>query len=427
MQKRTWVLPAILLFAAAVCAQGAGKGTISLTDEPIGYAGLGKYATSKGKTVSTKQELVNAVKSGGVIIINGMIDMSEGMLVAEGGKSTDSTPELDAFVKKQTSGKYETYEAWITAYSEACKLSTDDDKPGSGNSKLQGTMKTLNTAYGKNIRLDLQSNTTLIGATPGSGIRGGSIQIRGKSNIQIRNLTIQDPFDPFPQHEANSKGDTDGYNAQWDGINIQDTCKNIWVDHVTIEDTITLGYVKTAGKTTEKWQTYDGVCDLKNDTTNVTISNCLFRNHDKTMVMGNNDKDGNKSKRFVTLAGNYFLNCGQRPLVRNTTLHILNNYFDADKNAPYKQQYAVSCRKDCAIYSEGNYFGPGIQYSFKDNDGKLYIAGDIDKSAKKNTTKVAGKTLFKDAVNAYTYTAVSAEEAKTNAEKNAGAGYTLSL
>lgn len=426
MQKRTWILPAILLFAAAVCAQGAGKGTISLTDEPIGYAGLGKYATSKGKTVSTKQELVSAVKSGGVIIINGMIDMSEGMLVAEGGKSTDSTPALDAFVKKQTSGKYETYEAWITAYSEACKLTTEDDKPGSGNSKLQGIMYAMNTAYGRTIRLDVPSNTTVIGAGPNCGIRGGTFQIDGKSNIQIRNLTIQDPFDPFPHHEANSKGGTDGYNAQWDGINIKGTCKNLWIDRVTFEDTISIGYVKTAGKTSEKWQTYDGLCDLKNDTTNVTISNCLFRNHDKTMLMGSSDKDGNKSKRFITLCGNYFYNCGQRlPLVRNTTLHMLNNYFDADSNAPYKQNYAVSCRKDCIIYAEGNYFGSGIQYSFKDSDGALYASGNTDKSSKGVSRKTTGTTLFKDAVKAYTYTAVSANEAKTNAENNAGAGYTL--
>ena len=402
--------------------------TISLTDAPMGYASLEKsYATSGGKTVKTRADLINAVKSGGVIIIDGMIDMSEGRLVAAGKKSTDSTTALDSFVKLNSS--YATYSAWVDAYSKACKLTTEDDTAGAtdgtGNSSLQSVMKKLNDAYGKIIRLDLQSNTTLIGKGPGCGIRGGTIQINGKSNIQIRNLTIQDPFDPFPHHEVNSKGETDGYNAQWDGVNIQGTCKNIWIDHCTFEDTIDLGYVRTNGSTQEKWQTYDGLCDLKNDTTNVTISNCVFHDHDKTMLMGSSDSDGDNSKRFVTLYGNYFYNCGQRlPMVRNTTIHILNNYYDAS-SPHYSQSYAVGCRKNSIIYAEGNYFGSGIQYSFKDNDGTLYASGNTDNSSRKNSTTIKGSTLFSSAVGKYTYTAMSASDAKTNAMNNAGAGYTL--
>ena len=397
--------------------------TISLTDAPVGYASLGtSYATSGGKTVKTRADLINAVKSGGVIIIDGMIDMSEGRLVAAGKKSTDSTTALDSFVKSNSS--YTTYSAWVDAYSKACKLTTEDDKAGAtdgtGNSALQSVMKKLNDGYGNIIKLNLQSNTTLIGKGPGCGIRGGTIQINGKSNIQIRNLTIQDSFDPFPHHEAN-----DGYNAQWDGVNIQGTCKNIWIDHCTFEDTIDLGYVKTNGSSQEKWQTYDGLCDLKNDTTNVTISNCVFRDHDKTMLMGSSDSDGDSSKRFVTLYGNYFYNCGQRlPMVRKTTIHILNNYYDAS-NPHYANSYAVGCRKDCIIYAEGNYFGSGIQYSFKDNDGTLYASGNTDNSSKRNSTTIKGSTLFSSAVGKYTYTAMSASDAKTNAMNNAGAGYTL--
>ena len=181
----------------------------------------------------------------------------------------------------------------------------------------------------------------------------------------------------------------------------------------------------------EKWQTYDGLCDMKNrssngdKTTNVTVSNCLFRNHDKTMLIGSSDSDGKNSERFVTLVGNYFYNCGQRlPMVRNTTIHILNNYYDAS-NPHYSQQYAVGCRNGSIIYAEGNYFGSGIQYSFKDNDGTLYASGNTDNSSRKNSTTIKGSTLFSSAVGKYTYIAVSANEAKTNAENNAGADYTL--
>ena len=407
----------------ATCSVTVTRGSLDLSDEPVGYASLGtSYATSatNAKTVSNRTELINAVKSGGVIIIDGMIDMSDGRLVAAGKKSTDSTPALDDFVKSKSNSSYTTYSAWVEAYSKACQLTTEDDKADPGNSDLQSVMKELNEAYGKIIRLDLESNTTLIGKGPGCGIRGGTIQISGKSNIQIRNLTIQDPFDPFPHHEAN-----DGYNAQWDGVNIQGKSENIWIDHCTFEDTIDLGYVNTNGSSQEKWQTYDGLCDMKNNSTNITVSNCKFQNHDKTMLIGSSDSDGDNSKRFVTLYGNYFYNCGQRlPMVRNTTIHILNNYYDAS-SPHYSQSYAVGCRKNSIIYAEGNYFGSGIQYSFKDNDGTLYASGNTDNSSKRNSTTIKGSTLFKDAVKAYTYTAVSADAAKTNAESNAGAGYTL--
>ena len=171
MHKK-WILPIIalsMMVAFAGCSEDSGgssgnnykgetpppidptesRGNISLTDTPMGYASLGKsYAISatNAKTVTTRDELRNAVKNGGVIIIDGMIDMSDGRLVAAGKKSTDSTPALDSFVKSNSS--YATYSAWVEAYSKACELSTEDDKAGAtdgtGNSSLQSVMKKMN-------------------------------------------------------------------------------------------------------------------------------------------------------------------------------------------------------------------------------------------------------------------------------------------
>ena len=401
---------------------------ITLTDAPVGYASLGtSYATSGGKTVTTRQGLIDAVENGGVIIIDGMIDMSDGMLPTTPG---GSNAKLDAFVKEQTtklnssdSSKYpqtfDTYKAFADAYANLCSESTNDKSSSSTATRLSQTLWKLNSAYGEVMKLKIQSNTTLIGKTADSGIKGGSIQINGMSNVQIRNLTIQDAYDPFPHHEEN-----DGFNAEWDCIVVQGASRNIWIDHCTMEDTIWAGTAANG----EKWQTYDGLCDMKNDSTNITVSNCIFRNHDKTMLIGSGPDDGNNSTRFITLVGNYFYNCGQRlPMVRNTTIHILNNYYDAS-NAHYVNSYAVGVRENAIIYAEGNYFGSGIKYSFSNNDGTVYASGNGGgKSGTMNKTTISGSTLFKDAVKAYTYTAVSANEAKANAENNAGAGYTLQL
>ena len=454
MHKK-WILPIIalsMMVAFAGCSEDSGgssgnnykgetpppidptesRGNISLTDTPMGYASLGKsYAISatNAKTVTTRDELRNAVKNGGVIIIDGMIDMSDGRLVAAGKKSTDSTPALDSFVKSNSS--YATYSAWVEAYSKACELSTEDDKAGAtdgtGNSSLQSVMKKLNDEYGKIIRLDLKSNTTLIGKGPGCGIRGGTIQINGQSNIQIRNLTIQDPFDPFPHHEAN-----DGYNAQWDGVNIQGTCKNIWIDHCTFEDTLTLGHVMTNGKDDEKWQTYDGLCDMKGDSEYITVSNCIFRNHDKTMLIGNDDKETVSVTRTVTLYRNQFFNCGQRmPMVRKTDVHVVNNYYDYDGSWELEkgQQYAVGVRYNANVQSENNYFGSKINYSFSgwsdpEKRGNVYSSGDSDNSNRKmkNDLNKSTSSLFTPS---YTIEKIAASAVPNTVRASAGAGYTL--
>lgn len=401
----------------------SGK-TISLSDAPVGYASLNASYTVSGTSVTVKNraDLISALKNGGVIVIDGMIDMSDGMLPAAGSTSLTSTERLDTFVHSKRPD-YTDYADWVDKYTKACSASTDDKNfDESKNSIKYNDLWKLNREYGNLIRVKVEKDgTTLIGKTADCGIRGGTIQIDGRKNIQIRNLTIQDACDPFPHHEINSNGASDGYNAQWDGINIQGSCSNIWIDHCTFEDTLTLA--KTTNSTKEKWQIYDGLCDMKNNTTNVTVSNCIFKNHDKTMLIGSSDSDGDNSKRFVTLYGNYFFNCGQRlPMVRNTTIHIFNNYFDSS-NPTYSNSYAIGRRKNCIVYAENNYFGSGIQYSVKESNGKLHSSGNEDHS-KKGATTENDDELF-SSLNIYSYTAVSASDAKTSVLKTAGAGCTL--
>ena len=398
--------------------------SIKLGDLPVGFAGLGtNYVTSGTKVeVSTRDKLIEAVSGGNkIIVITSMIDMSDGMLPAEGKTLLASTQALDVFVKSVKSD-YGNYKAWVDAYRQACTKTTEDKgKNASTNSGLYDDLWALNKAYGKKICLEIKSGTTLIGKTQDCGIRGGSILVKG-DNIQIRNLTIKDACDPFPHHEQKDSNTSDGYNAQWDGITI-DGNKNIWIDHCTFEDTLSLETVKTGDTLDEKWQTYDGLCDIKGDATNITVSNCIFKNHDKTMLIGSSDSDGDNSKRFVTLYGNYFLNCVQRlPMVRNTTIHIFNNYYDSS-NPAYSNSYAIGRRKNCIVYAENNYFGSGIKYSIKETNGELHSSGNVDNS-EKSSTAATDSAVF-SSLNKYKYTALSASDAKTSVLANAGAGCTL--
>lgn len=385
------------------------SGAISVNDKPVGYASITKPSSTV--TVSNRSDLVTYAKKGGyVIYVNGMIDMSDGMLPTTAGGSTS---KLDALVKTNTSGKYSTYASFRDAYAKGCSASTDDKSSSSPSSSLGKLLWACNAAYGKTITLNVASNTQIIGLTSNSGIKGGDINISSVSNVAIRNLIIQDAYDPFPHHEKN-----DGFNAQNDCVVIQGTSSNIWIDHCTLQDTMHCTTVAINGGS-EKWQTYDGLLDIKKDTKNITISYCKFNEHDKTMLIGSSDTDGSNSSRTVTLHHNYFLNCGQRlPMVRNTRLHLFNNVFDASGNY-YTQQYAVGCRANALIVAENNYFGSGVQYSFKDNYGTCYASGNSDNSKKKNTTTFASSKPFTPS---YSYTLESAANAKSNVVANAGAG-----
>ena len=386
---------------------------ISAADRPTGFASyqavanFGGYKESlAGTTVTTRSDLINAVKKSGIIYVKGMIDMTDegsgSKLPATGGYSTDSTPAMDAWVKEKSSGAYTSYSAWVSAYGAACSTSTDDRSGKSPQSSLYGMMTKLNSAWKSVIQLSLVSNTTLIGIPDdkeiAGGIRGATLSVRGISNVAIRNLVIQDACDPFTHHEAN-----DGFNAQFDNISI-DAANNIWIDHCTLQDTLHLG---SSG---EKWQVYDGLCDIKGSATNITVSYCKFMNHDKTMLIGSSDTDGDSSKRFVTLHHNYYYGCSQRlPMVRNTSIHIFNNLYES--TSWYSNSYAIGRRANSLIIAENNYFGSGIT-AFSNSEGSLYSNGN-------NTDNLSGSKPF-NIDKYYTYEMETCEDARTALKAESG-------
>lgn len=409
--------------------------TIKLSDAPVGYASV-TAQTGTGTTVTTRAELLSAISKGGLIYIKGMIDMSDGMLPDEAG---GSTTKLDEFVKTKDS-TFSSYNDFYTKYTGACTETTNDKSSSSttqsGESLYRKNLWTLNKAYQKIVCLELNDNTAIIGNDSSSGIKGGSIQINGKKNIIIRNLTIEDAYDPFPHHEKN-----DGFNAELDGICIQGNTENIWIDHCTLKDTMHCKITNVVNSKTghDKWQTYDGLCDIKGNAKSVTVSYCRFVNHDKTMLIGSDDTENVTVTRQVTLHHNYFLNCGQRlPMVRITNVHVFNNFYDTDSDKYYDQQYAIGVRAKALIVAENNYFGNGISKAFNGSsnteevgdsktnmvsDTKLYEAGNTN--GKNSNSSYYTAVTEKPFTPSYTYTAESASDAKTSVLANAGAGCTL--
>ena len=131
---------------------------------------------------------MNAAKAGNkFIIVDGMIDMTDGMLPSVGGGTTDA---LDTFVSTTSGSKYANYLEWQEAYAKACTLTTNDKSEGSANSALYADLWVLSDAYKKIIQLNVASNTTIVGKDANSGIKGANISISGVENVVLRNLII---------------------------------------------------------------------------------------------------------------------------------------------------------------------------------------------------------------------------------------------
>ena len=406
---------------------------IKASDTPIGFAGV-NYAMptfTNVVTVKTRNELMNAIKKeNSLIYIDGMIDMSvEGSgskLPAEGASNIAVSSVMDSWIASKTSNAYTTYGAWVEAYAAVCKESTDDKKTGnSGNSSLCSMVWTLNNAWKSVIQLNLKSNTTIIGLGNNSGIRGGTISINGIKNVVIRNLTLVDAIDMFPHHEKN-----DGFNAQFDCITIQGSnTANIWIDHCTMKDTLVMQHVQSGTK--EKWQNYDGLCDIKGDGKGITVSNCHMYHHDKTMLVGSDDDEGDNTVRKLSIINNHFDTCVQRlPMARNSQFHVLNNWYTFDKtqsvgDGKTSGDYCIGARKGALIYSEANYFDSNMQYSIRGSEStastaKVYDTGSVDNNTKKTNEYTAVSSA--PFTVPYSYKPMTAENAKTYVAANAGAG-----
>ncbi len=418
------ILVAALVTALADCTNAIDNSTntdeigsvtatyISASDTPEGYASITPQ-TRSSTTVTTRAGLLSAIANGGLIYVSGTIDMSAGCLPSSAGGTTD---ELDAFVAENTSNAYTSYTAFQTAYAALCSSSTDDSSSSSTATTLSQTLWTLNKAYGNKIKIAPVSNTTIIGLD-GAVIKGGTFQISGVSNVTIRNLTIQDAYDPFPHHEKN-----DGFNAQWDNIAINNSSTNIWIDHCTLEDTMKYTTVTTKSGS-EKWQTYDGLCDITKSATNVVVSYCILQNHDKTMLVGSGSSDLSGGK--ISIHHNKFLNCGQRlPMTTYPNMHIYNNSYERDSNAYYSQQACIVGRYSAyTIVAENNYFGNGVTKCLTTSTsaaGSCYASGNVFAESSVSTGLAKSSTM--PFTPSYTYTLDSASTLSTLLAANAGAG-----
>ncbi|EPS65312.1 hypothetical protein M569_09466, partial [Genlisea aurea] len=121
-----------------------------------------------------------------------------------------------------------------------------------------------------------------------------------------------------------------------DGIQIKPKSQHIWIDRCSLSD-------------------YDdGLIDITRESTDITISRCHFRNHDKTMLIGADPSHvGDRCVR-VTIHHCFFNGTKQRhPRVRFGKVHLYNNF------TRHWGVYAVCASVESQIFSQCNIYEAG--------------------------------------------------------------------
>jgi pectate lyase len=162
------------------------------------------------------------------------------------------------------------------------------------------------------------SNVTLEGIGNDALLYGWGINIRAATNIEVRNLS----FYMFPD----------------DSVSIQTDNRNIWVHNNDFRIGADGGGDKALG---------DGSCDIKDNSSYITVSYNHFIGTGKSSLCGLNEG----SEFFVTYHHNYFDESHSRhPRVRVGTIHVYNNYFKGQTT------YSVGAAEASSVFVQNNTF-----------------------------------------------------------------------
>ncbi|GAA5197495.1 hypothetical protein [Microbacterium jejuense] len=203
------------------------------------------------------------------------------------------------------------------------------------------------------------SNVTLVGVGDDARVVGASLRIRDAHNVIVRNLTLSDAYDCFPQWDAGDAGGN--WNSAYDNLSVW-TSTSVWVDHSTFDD----GDNPAESLPTvygRPFEVHDGLLDVTHGSDLVTMSWNWFQHHDKTDIIGSSDsRTQDRGQHRVTQHHNRWTDIGQRgPRVRFGDVHVYNNLYEQTAvttaaSSPDHAffQYFWGAGKESSIVAESN-------------------------------------------------------------------------
>lgn len=151
--------------------------------------------------------------------------------------------------------------------------------------------------------VQIASDKTLLGGTA-AHLDGIGLEVSGSRNVIIRNVTV-------------SRVIAEGTGEANDAIELTSGAKNVWIDHCEL-------YSDRMNGT----DYYDGLLELKNQASFVTVSFCHFHDHYKVSLVSSGDQQIGDSVIRATYHHNYFHDVGSRlPSIRFGKAHVFDNYF----------------------------------------------------------------------------------------------------
>ncbi|KAG8383111.1 hypothetical protein BUALT_Bualt05G0150800 [Buddleja alternifolia] len=183
---------------------------------------------------------------------------------------------------------------------------------------------------------------------------GAGITLQFVHNVIIHNIWIHNTV-PTPGGMIRDTIQHIGIRTQSDGDGINIFCSsNIWIDHVSLS----------------KGQ--DGLIDVVEGSTAITISNCKFNNHNDVMLLGANDSTSKDAIMQVTVAFNRFGKglIQRMPRCRWGFFHVVNNDYS------HWQLYAIGGSAHPTIISQGNRFRASNQPYTKEVTKRDYATKD---------------------------------------------------
>lgn len=179
--------------------------------------------------------------------------------------------------------------------------------------------------------LTVKSDKTLLGIGDDAYLKNIEVRLNQARNVILRNIIVS---------HVHPK----------DAIGINDKTKNVFIDHCEFFSQRGDNDGDGASDTEADKDWYDGLLDIKNESSFITVAWSKFHDHYKVCLMASNDDAKADSVARITFHHNYFYNCGSRlPLIRFGKAHIFNNYYkDCDD--------AINSRMGAWVRVEGNYF-----------------------------------------------------------------------
>ena len=175
--------------------------------------------------------------------------------------------------------------------------------------------------------IDITSNKTLLGMGSDAHLQGIELQVNGGRNVIIRNIAVT--------HVV-----AEGAGTANDAI-VLSGAMNVWIDHCDLYSDLT-----------HDKDYYDGLLEIKNGASFVTVSRCHIHDHYKVSLISSGDEQVGDTVIRATYHHNYFHNVGSRlPSIRFGKAHVFNNYY---ANVP--DGSGVNSRMGAVVRVEGNYF-----------------------------------------------------------------------